>query len=157
MSALSVRPRKPPSPTWKTFLNHQVKELVALDFFVVPTVTYKVLFVLLMLSHHRRHVVHVNVTAHPTAEWTAQQVVEAFPWDKAPQYLLHDQDHSYGTAFRQRVRNPRDHRSAERPVLTVAESVCGAVHRQYPSHIFGAYYGAERVASQAYPKSIFRR
>jgi len=87
-----------------TFLNSQVKELVALAFLVVPTVTYKVLFVLLMHSHHRRHVVHVNVTAHPTAEWTAQQVVEAFPLDEAPQYLLHDRDRSYGTAFRQRVR-----------------------------------------------------
>jgi hypothetical protein len=99
-------------------------------FLAVPTVTYKVLFVLLMLSHHRRRVVYVNVTAHPTAEWTAQQVVESFPWDEAPQYLLHDRDRSYGTAFRQRVRNPGDHRSAERPVLTVAESVCGAAHRR---------------------------
>jgi putative transposase len=73
-----VRPKKPPSPTWKTFLNNQVKELVALDFFVVPTMTYTVLLVLLILSGHHR-VVHVDITAHPTAEWTAQQVVEAFP------------------------------------------------------------------------------
>jgi putative transposase len=65
------------------FLSSQVKELVALDFFVVPTVTYKVLFVLLMLSHHRRRVAHVKVTAHPTAEWTAQPLVEEFPWDAA--------------------------------------------------------------------------
>jgi hypothetical protein len=89
-----VRPKKPPSPTWKMFLNHQVKELVALDCFVVPIVTYKVLSVLFIPSYHRRRVVHVNVTAHPTAEWTAQQVVEAFPWDEAPQYLLHDRDRS---------------------------------------------------------------
>jgi transposase InsO family protein len=100
-----VRPKKPPSPTWKTFLNTHVKELVALDFFVVPTVTSKVLFVLLILAHHRRRVVHVNVTAHLTAEWTGQQVVQAFPWDEAPQYLLRDRDRIYGTAFRQRVRN----------------------------------------------------
>jgi hypothetical protein len=82
--APSVRPKKPSSPTRKMFLSSPVKELVALDFFVVPTVTYKVLFVLLMLSHHRRRVAHVKVTAHPTAEWTAQPLVEAFPWDAAP-------------------------------------------------------------------------
>jgi putative transposase len=66
------------------FLSIQVKELVALDFFGVPTVTYKVLFVLLMPSHHRRRVAHVEVIAHPTAEWTAQPLVEEFPWDAAP-------------------------------------------------------------------------
>jgi hypothetical protein len=66
------------------FLSSQVKELVTLDFFVVPAVTYKVLFVLLMLSHHLRRVVQVKVTAHSTAEWTAQQVVEAIPWDETP-------------------------------------------------------------------------
>ena len=71
---------------------------------MVPTVTYKVLFVLLILAHHRRRVMHVNVTAHPTAEWTGQQVVQAFPWDETPQHLLRDRDRVYGTAFRQRVR-----------------------------------------------------
>jgi putative transposase len=100
-----VHARKPPSPTWKTFLKNHVQDLVALDFFVVPTVTHKVLFVLLILAHGRRRLVHVNVTEHPTAEWTAQQVVQAFPWDEAPQYLLRDRDRIYGAAFRQRVRN----------------------------------------------------
>jgi transposase InsO family protein len=100
-----VRPRKPPSPTWKTFLNNHVKDLVAMDFFVVPTVTHKVLFVLLILSHERRHVVHVNVTEHPTAAWTAQQVIDTFPWDEVPRYLLRDRDCVYGAAFRQRVQH----------------------------------------------------
>jgi transposase InsO family protein len=100
-----VRPRKRPSPTWKTFLKNHVQDLVSLDFFVVPTVTHKVLFVLLILAHERRRLVHFNVTEHPTAEWTAQQVVEAFPWDGAPRYLLHDRDRIYGVAFRQRVRH----------------------------------------------------
>jgi putative transposase len=100
-----VRPRKPLSPTWKTFLKNHVQDLVALDFFVVPTVTHKVLFVLLILAHERRRLVHFNVTEHPTAEWTAQQVVEAFPWDGAPRYLLRDRDRIYGAAFRQRVRH----------------------------------------------------
>ncbi|MGH8067525.1 MAG: integrase core domain-containing protein [Candidatus Entotheonellia bacterium] len=100
-----VRPRKPPSPTWKAFLKNHVQDLVSLDFFVVPTVTHRVLFVLVILAHHRRCVVHFNVTEHPTAQWTAQQVVEAFPWNKAPKYLLRDRDHVYGVHFRQRVHN----------------------------------------------------
>jgi putative transposase len=100
-----VRPRKPPASTWKAFLNNHVKDLVALDFFVVPTVSYKVLFVLVILAHERRRIVHVNVTEHPTAGWTAQQVVGAFPWDGAPRYLLRDRDSIYGSYFRNRVRN----------------------------------------------------
>ncbi|HSF34460.1 MAG TPA: integrase [Candidatus Tectomicrobia bacterium] len=98
-----VRSRKPPSHTWRAFLKTHVMDLVSLDFFVVPTVAYKVLFVLVILAHHRRHVVHFNVTEHPTAQWTAQQVVEAFPWDEAPRYLLRDRDRIYGDVFRQRV------------------------------------------------------
>jgi putative transposase len=87
-----LRPRKPPSPTWKTFLHDHIKDLVAMDFFVVPTVTFKVLFVLIILAHERRRIVHVNVTEYPTAAWTAQQVVDAFPWETAPRYLLRDRD-----------------------------------------------------------------
>jgi putative transposase len=71
-----VRLRKPRSPTWKVFLNNHLKDLVSMDFFVVPTVTYQVLFVLVILAHERRRIVHCNVTEHPTAAWTAQQVVE---------------------------------------------------------------------------------
>jgi transposase InsO family protein len=100
-----VRPERPSSPTWKTFLKNHVQDLVALDFFVVPTVRHKVLFVLVILAHHRRRVVHFNVTEHPTAQWTAQLVVEAFPWETAPRYLLRDRDRIYSVAFRQRVRN----------------------------------------------------
>src|ERR671938_337934 len=79
------RPRRKQlsSPTWKTFLKNHVQDLVALDFFVVPTVTFRVLFVLVVLAHERRRIVHFNITEHPTAVWTAQQVVKAFPWDDA--------------------------------------------------------------------------
>jgi putative transposase len=81
-----------------------VQDLVSLDVFVVPTVTHTVLFVLLILAHARRRLVHVNITEHPTTEWTAQQVIEAFPWDKAPRSLLRDRDRIYSTSLRQRVR-----------------------------------------------------
>ena len=98
-----VHPRKPSSPSWRAFLQNHVTELVALDFFTVPTVGFKVLFVLVVLIHHRRKVIHFNVTEHPTAQWTAQQLVEAFPWETAPKYLLRDRDAVYGAWFQRRV------------------------------------------------------
>jgi putative transposase len=99
------RSQKPSSPTWKALLNNHVKDIVACDFFIVPTVTFQVLFVYIILDHERRRIVHFNITEHPTAQWTAQQIVEAFPWDTAPRYLLRDRDAIYGDAFQQRVKN----------------------------------------------------
>ncbi len=78
-------------------------DLVSIDFFTVPTARFQVLFCFLLLSHDRRRVLHFNVTDHPTAEWTARQIVEAFPWETAPRYLLRDRDAVYGFAFRHRV------------------------------------------------------
>jgi transposase InsO family protein len=89
------RHRRPPSQTWRTFLANHVDQIVAADFFVVRTVTYRLLFVLVVLAHQRRRVVHVAVTAHPSALWTAQQLREAFPEDAAPRYLIHDRDHAF--------------------------------------------------------------
>src|SRR5713101_5076991 len=79
--------------------NH-VTSLVSLDFFTVPTVTGRVLFVLVLLSHHRRQIVHTRITEHPTAAWTAQQLIEAFPEEFAPRWLLRDRDAIYGDIFR---------------------------------------------------------
>jgi len=98
-----VRARKPPSQTWRMFLDNHVRGLVSMDFFVVPTATFRVLFVVVVLAHHRRRLVHFNVTENPTARWTARQVVEAFPWDSAPRYLLRDRDGVYGDEFRRQV------------------------------------------------------
>jgi putative transposase len=134
-----VRPRQSPSPTWKTFLHNHVKDLIALDFFVVPTVTHKVLFVLLILAHERRRVVHFNITEHPTAQWTAQQVVEAFPWDEAPRYLLRDRDHTYGTSFQQRVQ----HMGIEEVLIAprspwqnpYVERLIGSIRRECLDHV----------------------
>jgi transposase InsO family protein len=97
------RRRKPPSPTWRAFLENHLKDLVALDFFVVPTATFGVLFGLVVLAHHRRRVVHFNVTSHPTAEWTARQVIQAFPEDTAPRFLVRDRDKIYGERFRRAI------------------------------------------------------
>jgi len=99
------RVRKPSSPTWKTFLNNHVADIVACDFFTVPTATFYVLFVFILLAHERRRIMHFNITEHPTAQWTAQQIVEAFPWDTVPRYLLRDRDSIYSMAFSERIKN----------------------------------------------------
>jgi len=74
-----IRRRNPPSQTWRTFLDHHVKTMVSVDFFTVPTIRFQVLYVFLVMAHDRRHILHFGVTAHPTAEWTVQQLREAFP------------------------------------------------------------------------------
>ncbi len=96
-----VRHRKPTSQSWRTFLKNHIKDLVAADFFVVPTVTFRVLFVFVILAHNRRRPVHFAVTANPTAEWTARQLLEAFPWDSVPRHLLRDRDGGYGEKFQE--------------------------------------------------------
>jgi len=95
-----VRNPKPPSQTWRTFLGNHVSQLASVDFFTVHTVWFEILFVFIVLTHDRRRIVHFNVTAHPTAEWTALQIREAFPFDTAPRYLLRDRDRIYGQEFR---------------------------------------------------------
>ncbi len=95
--------RRPPSQTWRTFLQNHAGAIAAMDFFVVPTVTARLLYVLVILNHERRRIVHSNITEAPTAEWTAQQIVNAFPYDTSPEYLLRDRDSIYGSAFVQRV------------------------------------------------------
>jgi putative transposase len=99
-----VRHHKPPSQTWRTFLENHVKTMVSVDFFTVPTIRFKILYVFLVLAHERRRIVHFAVTAHPTAEWTVQQLREAFPWDSAPQYLLRDRDRIFGQDFVDQVK-----------------------------------------------------
>jgi hypothetical protein len=90
-----VRRRRPPSQTWRRFLANHVTQIAAADFFVVPNATCRLLFVLVILAHERRCVVHVAVTEHPSAAWTAQQLRDAFPWDRAPRYLIRDRDHAF--------------------------------------------------------------
>jgi putative transposase len=139
-----MRPPKQPSPTWKTFLANHVQDLVALDFFVVPTVRHTVLFVLVILAHARRRVVHFNITKHPTAQWTTQRVVDAFPWDEAPRYLLRDRDRIYGGTFRQRVRH-----MGIKEVLIAPRSPW-----QHPSRVPGPCGRPTRAASAAAPDSV---
>jgi putative transposase len=113
--------------------------LAACDFFTVPTATFQVLFVFVMLAHERRRIVHFTVTQHPTAKWTAQQIVEAFPWGEAPRYLLRDRDRIYGDHFRQRVGNMgiEEVRTAPRSPWQnpYVERVIGSIHRDVLDHV----------------------
>ncbi len=113
--------------------------MVACDFFIVPTVTFKVLFVFVILAHDRRRIVHCNVTEHPTAQWTAQQIVEAFPWEETPRYLLRDRDSIYGDFFQQRAAHMgiedvkiAPHSPWQNPY---AERVIGSIRRDMLDHV----------------------
>src|SRR2546426_8739415 len=139
VSRLMPKRRPLPSQTWRTFLANHVRDLVSLDFFTVPTARLRVLFVLVVLAPHRRRVIHFNVTEHPTARWTAQQIVDAFPDESAPAYLLRDRDHVYGRQFRHRVKG-----MGIEEVLTApqspwqnpfAERLIGSIRRECLSHV----------------------
>jgi transposase InsO family protein len=132
------RPSPRPSATWRAFLEAHIGEIVAIDFFVVPTLTFRLLFAVVVLRHHRRELLHVNVTAHPTAIWTAQQIVEAFPNDTAPRYLVRDRDSIYGDAFHRRVDNLGIHQVLIAPHAPwqnpFAERVIGSIRRECLDH-----------------------
>jgi transposase InsO family protein len=98
-----ARGRKPPSQTWRTFLVNHAKTMVSVGFFTVPTMRFQVLYVLLVLAHDRRRILHFGVTAHPRAEWTAPPLREAFPWDSAPRFWLRDRDRIFGSSFTKQV------------------------------------------------------
>ena len=86
----------PPSQTWQTFIRNHMAEIAAIDFFTVPTATFRTIYVFLVLSLDRRRIVHFNVTSNPTADWTSLQLIQAFPFDTAPRYLIRDRDSTYG-------------------------------------------------------------
>ena len=100
-----VRTGNPPSQTWRTFLENHVTDLAAIDFFTVPTATFRVLYCFVVLRHDRRQVVHFNVTVHPSAPWTAQQIVETYPFDEVSSYHIRDRDGVFGDKFQKQVKS----------------------------------------------------
>jgi putative transposase len=134
-----TRRGKPPSPTWRTFLENHLKTMVSVDSLVVPTISFRILFVFLVMSHDRRRVLHFNVTAHPTAEWTADQILQAFPWDTAPRYLLRDRDSIYSDTFRRQVSSMEIKEALTAPRSPwqnpYVELVIGSVRRECLNHI----------------------
>ena len=130
--------RRPPTQTWKTFLHNHLGQMVSIDFFTVPTITLRVLVVFVVLEHRRRQVLHFNVTEHPTAAWTAQQIVEAFADRDAPRYLLRDRDGVYGDDVRRRIASLRIEEVLTAPRSPwqnpYAERLIGSIRRDCLNH-----------------------
>ena len=99
------RQKKPPSQTWRTFLLNHATEIAAIDFFTMPSVSYRIFYVFVVLRHSDRKILHFNITQHPSAIWTAQQITEAFPFDSCPRFILRDRDRIYGKYFQKRVKH----------------------------------------------------
>jgi hypothetical protein len=130
---------KVPSPTWRSFLRNHMRNMAAVDMFVVATATFRLLYTLIVLGHDRRRIIHFEVTQNPTQVWLARQMTEAFPWDTAPRYLLRDRDASYCQALRDRVEA-----MAIKEVVTAAQSprqnpyverVIGSIRRECLNHV----------------------
>jgi putative transposase len=139
VSKYMVRHRKPPSQNWWTFLMNHAKDIVSVDFFTVPTATFRVLYVFLVLSNERRRIVHFNTTGSPTSCWIGQQIVEAFPWDTPPKYMIRDRDKKYGHQFVRRVESL----GIKQVLISTlspwqnpnVERVIGSIRREYLDHV----------------------
>ena len=154
VSKYMVRSPKPPSQTWRTFLDNHLRQLVSIDFFTVPTICFQVLYVFLVLAHDRRRILHFNVTAHPTAEWTGQQLREAFPFDQLPRYLLRDRDAIFGEEFRRQVTDMGIHEVLSTPrspwQRAYVERVIGSIRRECLDHVIVFHESSLRRALASY-------
>jgi len=163
VSKYMVRGQNPPSQTWKTFLQNHAETIAAIDMCVVPTLTFDLLFAFLVMAHGRRQLLWFEVTRHPTTEWLARQITEAFPWTSAPAYLVRDNDRAYGHIFTSRVRamgirdrpispkSPWQNGIAERLIGTVRREcldrilIFGELHLRRVLASYAAYYNQTRT------------
>ena len=138
-SVAMARRRGPPSQRWKTFLRNHADGIVAMDLFVVPTISFRLLYGLLIMGHGRRQILWVGATAHPTAEWIANQLTQACGWEQIPRYLIRDRDGAYGEIFIRRVRSIgiRDRPTSPRSPWqnAYAERLIGSIRRECTDHI----------------------
>jgi putative transposase len=134
-----IKHDKPPSQTWRTFLTNHANQIAAVDFFTIPTINFRNLYCFVILLHDRRKVAHFNVTGHPTAEWTAQQIIDAFPDEEAPKYLICDRDGIYDEYFRKRVAGMGIEEVLTSPQSPFqnpyAERVIGSIRRECLDHL----------------------
>jgi len=134
-----VRRRGPPSQGWKTFVLNHADGIAAMDLFVVPTVSFQLLYGLLIMGHSRRRILWLGVTAHPTAEWLANQLTQAFGWQRPLNYLIRDRDACYGNLFVRRVRalGIRDRPTSPRSPWQngYAERLIGSIRRECLDHV----------------------
>jgi len=155
-----VRRRRPPSQGWRTFLLNHGDGIASIDLFVVPTMSFRLLYGLLVMRHDRRHILWLGVTAHPTAQWIAQQVTEACRWESAPHYLIRDRDRVYGEAFTRGVRamGIRDRPTAPRSPWQngYAERLIGSMRRECFDHVI--VFGEQhlRRVLRSYPAVLQR-
>jgi transposase InsO family protein len=136
VSRLMPKDRKP-TQTWMTFLRNHVGQLVSVDFFIVATIRLQVLYVFIVLAHDRRRVIHFNITEHPTAVWAAQQIIEAFPEDSAPRFMIRDRDGIYGESFTVAGMSIEEIRIAPRSPWQncYVERVIGSIRRECLNHV----------------------
>src|SRR5262249_3092705 len=148
-----IKTLKPPSQTWKTFLSNHAGEIIGIDFFTVPTATFRKLYCFIILLHERRQVLHFNITEHPTAAWTAQQMIEAFPEDSAPRFLLRDRDSIYGHDFQRRGGGMQSEEGINAPPFPAAnpyaERLIGSIRRECLDHVI--------VLSEEHLRRILKR
>jgi len=137
-----VKRRQPPSQGWKTFLRNHADGIAAMDMFVVPTISFRLLYGLLILRHDRREILWLGVTAHPTAEWIANQLAEAYGWERTPRFLIRDRDGAYGEVFLRRLRSMgiRDRPTSPRSPWQNGhvERLIGSIRRECVDHIIVA-------------------
>ena len=170
VSKYMVRDRRPPSQSWRTFLQNHAEAIAAVDMCVVPTLNFERLFAFVVLGHGRRQLLWFEVTRHPTAEWLARQIIEAFPWASAPTYLVRDNDCAYGHVFSRRVmamgirdrpispRSPWQNGHVERLIGTVRREcldrmlIFGETHLRQILTLYASYYNESRalIAAQGY-------
>lgn len=131
--------RRPPSQGWKTFLRNHADGIAAMDLFVVPTISFKLLYDLVVMNHDRRKILHLSATEHPSAEWIAQQLTEAVGWNQAPTYIIRDRDSAYGEVFKRRLRamGIRDRPTAARSPWQngYCERLIGSIRRECLDHV----------------------
>jgi Integrase core domain len=172
VSKYMLRRRGPPSQGWKTFFRNHADGIAAVDFLIVPTLTFQRLFAFVVLGLGRRRLLWIGVTTNPTAEWLARQITEAFPWDTAPAFLIRDNDSSYGEVFTRRLRamGIRDHPIAPRSPWQncYVERVIGSIRHECLDHVivvgeahlrrvlssYTKYYNAARMGADAQRSAI---
>jgi hypothetical protein len=149
-----VKRRGPPGQGWLTFMRNHAPDIAAMDFFVVPTIRFDLLYAFVVIWIERRDLVWTNVTKNPTAEWVARQITEGFPWDGAPVYMIRDRDRIYGGIVirRSRAMGIRDKPTA--PVFTLAEWPCRTADRVDTPRVLGSYHRFRRGPSTPNPAML---